>query len=136
MRQNVSKRNVPNETLKKGIKKNWHPLFHSYIFLSILGKSCFFLETTPSKNALLFSKVFSKAGSITFDFSPNAIISELLFNISVIANTNKLAISQFYFNEDTNKLICGIINLTSGSLTKNVSIFILYMRESSVTVQW
>ena len=53
-----------------------------------------------------------------------------------IANTNKLAISQFYFNEDTNKLICGIINLTSGSLTKNVSIFILYMRESSVTVQW
>lgn len=53
-----------------------------------------------------------------------------------IANTNKLAISQFYFNEDTNKLICGIINLTSGSLTKNVSIFVLYMRESSVTVQW
>ena len=52
------------------------------------GNSCFFLETTPSKNAVLFSSFVLNPFSTASVFVPNAIISELLFNISVIANTN------------------------------------------------
>lgn len=61
---------------------------YSYIFLSISGNNCFFLETTPGKNALLFSSFTSNAFSTASVLSPKAIISELLFKMSVIANTN------------------------------------------------
>ena len=63
-------------------------LYIIYMFLSILGSNCFFLDTTPSKKALLFSNFLSNAFSTTSTLSPNAIISELLFKISVIASTN------------------------------------------------
>ena len=55
----------------------------------MLGNNCFFLDTTTSKNALLSFNSFPNAAFIvSCAFSPNTIISELLFNISVIANTN------------------------------------------------
>ena len=63
-------------------------IYYFYIFLSIFGNNCFFLDTTPSKNALLFSNLISKAFSTASTLLPNAIISELLFKISVIASTN------------------------------------------------
>ena len=66
----------------------------------MFGSNCFFLETTPSKKALLFSSFLSKAFSTDSTLFPKAIISELLFKISVIASTNNsnplLSIS-FYF---------------------------------------
>ena len=55
----------------------------------MFGNSCFFLETTPSKNALLLTNFFSNAFSTISTLFPKAIISELLFNMSVIANTKK-----------------------------------------------
>ena len=49
----------------------------------MLGNNCFFLETTPGKNAQLFSNFTSNATSATFAFSPNTRISELLFKIDL-----------------------------------------------------
>ena len=60
------------------------------MFLSICGNSCFFLDTTPSKNIMLSDNSLLNALSTVLLFSPNAIICELLFNMSVIANTNKV----------------------------------------------
>ena len=59
-----------------------------YIFLSMFGKICFFLETTPFKNIVLFSNFSPNANSATFALFPNTNNSELLFKISVIAKTN------------------------------------------------
>ena len=60
------------------------------MFLSIGGNSCFFLDTTPSKNIMLSDNSLLNALSTVLLFSPNASICELLFNMSVIANTNNV----------------------------------------------
>ena len=62
---------------------------------STKGTICFFLDTTPSKKALLFFN--STCLLIISLLFPNTKISELLFRISVITKTNKSKPSSFIF---------------------------------------
>ena len=92
----------------------------------MFGSNCFFLETTPSKKALLFSSFLSKAFSTDSTLFPKAMISELLFNISVIASTNNSSpldlISSFiaFSNSSCLSKTAGILTVFTCAITNFV----------------